>query len=115
MTLSLVMITFDSENPGPLAKWWATQVGGAIEKDHEGWFYTVGVPGVGYKLAFQKVVDPTPGKNRVHLDFIAPELDSEVLRLTSAGATEVLQQNMNGFRWVILADPEGNQFCVSGG
>lgn len=114
MTLTLGMITFDSANPGPLAAWWAEQTGGQIEQENDGWFYMVGVPGAAHKLAFQKVSDPTPGKNRVHLDLTSEDLDAEVARLTAAGAQEYERHNMDGFRWVTLTDPDGNRFCVSG-
>ncbi|TJZ76663.1 VOC family protein [Rhodococcus oryzae] len=114
MTLTLGMITFDSAEPGPLAAWWAERVGGRIEQENDGWFYMVEVPGAAHKLAFQKVPDPTPGKNRVHLDMIAEDLDAEVARLTAAGAQEYERHDMDGFRWVTLTDPDGNRFCVSG-
>ncbi|HWF30859.1 MAG TPA: VOC family protein [Mycobacterium sp.] len=54
-------------------------------------------------------------KNRVHLDFSAQDVDAEVSRLTAAGATEVGRRRFSeNFRWVVLADPEGNVFCVAG-
>ncbi|WP_430330974.1 VOC family protein [Rhodococcus sp. ACT016] len=114
MALTLGMITIDSTDPGALAKWWSEQMGGVIEQENEGWFYIVGIPGWGQKLGFQKVADPTPGKNRQHMDLVSPDLDAEVQRLVAAGAGEVHRENMDGFRWVVLADPQGNQFCVSG-
>lgn len=56
-----------------------------------------------------------PGKNRVHLDFTTKDLDAEVLRLVAAGASEVGRHQVGeSFRWVVLADPEGNAFCVAG-
>ena len=64
-------------------------------------------------LAFQQVADPAPGKNRLHLDLSAPALDAEVARLTAAGATVVGDRGDESFRWVTLADPQGNEFCVS--
>lgn len=64
-------------------------------------------------LAFQQVEDPTPGKNRLHLDLGAPDLDAEVERLTGAGASVVAQREMGDFRWVTMADPDGNEFCVA--
>ncbi|MBC2639873.1 VOC family protein [Rhodococcus sp. NPDC056960] len=114
MALTLGMITFDTLDPGPLAKWWAKQTAGTIEQENDGWFYVVALPGSAQKLAFQKVDDPTPGKNRIHLDLSSDDLDGEVGRLSSDGATEVARHEMGGFRWVTLADPDGNQFCVSG-
>ncbi|MFZ2173515.1 MAG: VOC family protein [Rhodococcus sp. (in: high G+C Gram-positive bacteria)] len=114
MALALVMITVDSTEPGPLAAWWARQTGGVVEQENDGWFYVVAIPGSPQKLAFQKVDDPTPGKNRIHLDLTSDDLDAETGRLGSEGATEVGRHEMGGFRWVTLADPDGNQFCVSG-
>lgn len=114
MALTLGMITIDSADPGPLARWWAELTGGAIEQENDGWFHVVAVPGWGHKLGFQKVDDPTPGKNRLHMDLSAPDLDAEVDRVLAVGGTELYRENMDGFRWVVFADPEGNRFCVSG-
>ncbi|GAA2382949.1 hypothetical protein GCM10009855_23890 [Gordonia cholesterolivorans] len=65
-------------------------------------------------IAFQKVADPTPGKNRIHLDLRADDRTAEVERLIAAGATLVAERSMgDGFAWTTLADPDGNQFCVA--
>jgi predicted enzyme related to lactoylglutathione lyase len=51
----------------------------------------------------------------VHLDFGVGNVDAEVSRLKSAGATEVGGRTISdNFRWVVMADPEGNVFCVAG-
>jgi predicted enzyme related to lactoylglutathione lyase len=114
MTLKVEMVTFDSSDPAKLASWWADQVGGTTQEMIPGEFIAVMRPD-GPRLGFQKVADPTPGKNRVHLDFSAEDVDGEVTRLTEAGASEVdRHQFSENFRWVVLADPEGNAFCVSG-
>lgn len=115
MTLTPAMITFDSADPGPLAQWWADRTGGNIEQENDGWFYTVALPSVPYLLAFQKVDDPTQGKNRIHLDLTTSDLDAEVAGLVGSGASEVDRHTMGDFRWVTLADPDGNVFCVSEG
>ncbi|CAM4199181.1 putative enzyme related to lactoylglutathione lyase [Mycobacterium basiliense] len=114
MTLTVEMITFDCHDPATLASWWADQFGGTTRELLPGEFITV-ARAAGPRLGFQKVPDPTPGKNRVHLDFVAPDVDAEVSRLTAAGATELEQHRFGeNFRWVVLADPEGNVFCVTG-
>lgn len=70
----------------------------------------------GPALGFQKVPDPTPGKNKVHLDFHGPDKEAEVARLVGLGARETGRHNFGAdFDWVVLADPEGNAFCVAGG
>lgn len=69
------------------------------------------------RLGFQRVDAPTAGKNRVHVDFSgAADLDAEVQRLISLGATETSRHEVAAdFRWVVLADPDGNAFCVAAG
>jgi hypothetical protein len=66
-------------------------------------------------LAFQQVEDPTPGKNRIHVDFSTPDMEEEVKRLVGLGASETGRGNFGDFEWVVLADPDGNAFCVAGG
>jgi len=112
MTLTLGMITTDTSDAAALGTWWAEQTGGTVVETNDGWFVTVQLPG-GPMLAFQRVEEPTPGKNRLHLDLGAPDLDAEVQRLTAAGAQVVAERSMGDFRWVTLTDPDGNEFCVA--
>ncbi len=111
MTLS--MVTFDTTDADSLATWWAEQTGGEVVERNDGWFVMVAGGTLPVHLAFQKVDDPTPGKNRIHLDLTADDLDAEVDRLLGAGATLVARRGDESFRWVTLADPQGNQFCVA--
>jgi predicted enzyme related to lactoylglutathione lyase len=113
MTLRLEMITVDCTSPRRLAAWWAEAVSGDV----------VELPGVDFvmvarenwpALGFQRVDAPTPGKNRLHLDLMTDDLDAEVQRLIGLGATETGRHSVDGgFRWVVLADPDGNAFCVA--
>ncbi len=112
MTLAVVNITFDSTDPDRLAEWWARALGGQVNPLAPGFFVTVSLPGGGPGLGFQKVDDPTPGKNRVHLDFGSRDTEAEVRRLVELGATETGRHSMGDFGWVVLADPDGNAFCL---
>ncbi|OBI88446.1 VOC family protein [Mycobacterium asiaticum] len=112
MALKLEMVTFDCSDPVKLSGWWAEQFGGTTHELMPGEFFALAPP-EGPRLGFQKVPDPTPGKNRLHLDYVTADVDGEVSRLKAAGASEVGRHSIGDtFRWVVLADPEGNAFCV---
>jgi hypothetical protein len=76
------------------------------------------------RIFFQQVPEPKSSKNRVHLDLNAggppntppderrARVDAEVQRLVAAGATFVLTHEELNERWIVLQDPEGNEFCV---
>jgi hypothetical protein len=116
MATSIASITFDSTDPEPLAAWWAERFGAEITANMEGFFVIVAGGTLPTQLAFQKVDDPTPGKNKVHLDIHTDEdLDTEVARWTDAGATSLGKRNAGDFSWVTLTDPDGNEFCIAGG
>ena len=115
MALKVESITFDTTNPDKLAEWWARAVDGTINTVAPGFFVIVS-GATGPQLAFQKVDDPTPGKNKVHIDFVAPDMDAEVKRLVELGASETGRHEFGAdFQWVVLADPDGNAFCVTTG
>jgi predicted enzyme related to lactoylglutathione lyase len=115
MTLNVESITFDCVDPDRLADWWAEAVDGTINPVAPGFFVVVSRSGTP-NLAFQKVDDPTPGKNRAHIDFSAADMEAEVKRLVELGASESGRHSFgDDFRWVVLADPDGNAFCVAAG
>ena len=111
--MRIEMVTIDCRDPRALGQWWARQLGGRLGEGFEGDEYLVLSMPDGPRLGFQRVADPTPGKNRLHLDLAAPDRELEVERLLTDGALEVARHEEAGFAWVVLADPEGNQFCVS--
>ena len=113
MSLSLEMITFDCVDPPRLATWWAEAASGEVVLLSSADFVFVARedwPALG----FQRVAAPTPGKNRIHLDMMSSDLESDVERLLGLGATETGRHSVDGgFRRVVLADPDGNAFCVA--
>ncbi len=77
----------------------------------------------GPRLYFQRVPEPKVVKNRVHLDLTIggrhipleerrARVDAEVERLRGAGATQLRPVEEHGEYWVVMADPEGNEFCL---
>lgn len=115
MALNVVMVTVDTRDPDRLAAWWAEAVGSTVAPVMPGEFVTVALPN-GLNLGFQRVEDPTAGKNRVHLDLTDDDADAAVARLMSLGATERERHSFGDeFSWVVLEDPDGNAFCVAAG
>src|ERR1700680_2107697 len=125
MTVRIRTITVDCRDPYLLAGFWS-QVTGYQEDpgntnhpdDPEG--LLVG-PGGSANLLFMRVPEVKQAKNRVHLDLTAGDpspdaRDAEVERVIALGATLVDDHRRpDGKGWVVLADPEGNEFCIERG
>ena len=128
MALRWYTTVIDSTDPVELAEWWATALG--WKKVYEADDEVVLVP----DYATEDLVKSTPwervppglvfvkvpegkgaAKNRLHLD-LAPhtsdDRDAEIARLMEMGATEVDVGQGPDVTWTVLADPQGNEFCV---
>ena len=112
MDLTVEQVTVDCADPQRLAAFWAAALEGTVSADW-GEFVVVSsaVPGLAH-LGFQRADDPTPGKNRLHVDFQTADRTSEVARLQQLGATQDGEAAAPGMAWTRLLDPEGNVFCV---
>ncbi len=107
------MLVLDCLDPPVLAAFWAAALG--YERSSSIDPYVVLVPGgAGPELLLQRVPEPKVVKNRMHLDLRADDLEKEVERLERLGARrlEPAPAEEQGCRWVVMADPEGNEFCV---
>jgi len=111
MTAKIGMVTFDAANASALAAFWAKVLDGKLTDEADGWFATVDSPG-NVSLGFQKVPDPTPGKNKIHLDISEEDYAAGQERLKALGAKWVTEQKMPFGTWTTFADPEGNLFCL---
>ena len=69
----------------------------------------------GPSLAFQKVPETKAGKNRLHLDLHVADLDAAQSRIEELGGSKVDEHTMGTFTWYVMADPEGNEFCIVAG
>jgi len=138
-----VQVVIDAANPGALAEFWAAAMGYEVQAPPPGFdtwpafLAHVGVPedqwdsksavvdpdGAGPRFFFQRVPEPKTVKNRVHVD-LKPGLGhpadertavarAEAERLVGLGARVLEEHAEMGEFWIVLADPEGNEFCVS--
>jgi predicted enzyme related to lactoylglutathione lyase len=98
------------------ARFWAAALGYAAEGGADGASYRSLLPpgGVGAEVLLQRTDDAKHGKNRVHLDLRTRDLDAEVARIAALGATVLTSAPVveYGWAWHVLADPDGNEFCV---
>lgn len=67
----------------------------------------------GVMLAFQKVGDPTPGRRRLHLDLGVDDVDATAARVAELGGRHLEDHAVAGFTWKVMADLEGNEFCLA--
>jgi 2,3-bisphosphoglycerate-dependent phosphoglycerate mutase len=116
---SVVQVTVDCVDPGALARFWAEVLGGEVEFVHDDWSAVVDPTGRAPRIVFQRVVEPARAKAAAHLDVRVGQADvaSELARLTSLGAVvvgRVVLAETSPTPWTrfVLADPEGNQFCL---
>jgi Glyoxalase-like domain len=115
MTSSLSYLTFDAHDAYAQATWWAQVLGGQIGDDDAAGDPEAQVLGPSTPLLFVNVPEAKSVKNRAHLDLIPDDRtrDEEVDRVLALGATFLDDQRQaDGRGWVVLADPEGNEFCI---
>jgi|SRR5581483_9902290 len=107
-------LVLDCIDPAALAPFWVGALGyvnvGAV--DNYVLLMPDGTPGP--KLLLQKVPEGKAGKNRMHLDLDVPDIEAEATRLEALGARRVesAPRSEYGHSWILMVDPEGNEFCV---
>ncbi|GAA1300804.1 VOC family protein [Saccharothrix xinjiangensis] len=105
-------VVVDAADPVAQAVFWSAATGLPVTREHAD--YASLRQEAGPSLEFVRVAEPKRGKNRVHLDVAPPadgDLAAEVARLEACGAVRV-DVGQRSVTWVVLADPEGNEFCV---
>lgn len=111
MGLEWEQVVVDATDPLMLGRWWADALRWVVVNDEPAEFEIrpseARLPG----LLFEQVGEAKGGKNRLHLDFRPDDQEAEVARLLALGARHAdIGQGQQS--WVVLADPEGNEFCV---
>lgn len=105
--------SIDSADPARLAGFWAQAL--AYDVRHElpnGSVIIAEAPGATPALAFLPVPESKGRKNRLHIDLSPDDQRAEAERLIGLGATRVDVGQPDDAPWIVLADPEGNEFCL---
>jgi hypothetical protein len=122
--MEITCVTVDCAQPPAVASFWNEAFGwGGVAAADDGSGAICGPRSGGWYLEFVRVPEEKTAKNRVHLGCTAgalAELDDEIARLCRLGATVAWEEEFPSkiaatYRNVVLRDPEGNEFCLSGG
>jgi hypothetical protein len=100
-------VVVDAADPVSIASWWAERYAATVCHDQDRAFSWIEqAPGMPWAMVFQWVPEPKTVKNRMHWDIWGETED-----LLAAGA-RLLRHHDSEIDWDVLADPEGNEFCV---
>jgi catechol 2,3-dioxygenase-like lactoylglutathione lyase family enzyme len=121
-----IQIAVDCADPNKLAHFWASVLGyDVVRLSEDGARAFLSDPqGMGPRLLLHRVPEPKTTKNRVHLDVYVspwgappaeakPILDAEAKRLRALGATELRAIEKPDDYFIVMSDPEGNEFCIA--
>jgi len=108
-----IELTLDCSDLDAAAAFWGATLRCRVDHVVEGRY--ISLHGAGIVLSLQLVSEPKMVKNRMHLDLLVDDVATEVSRLEALGATRqtAMAREEFGQTWFVLADPEGNEFCVA--
>lgn len=116
MPASVGYLVIDTVDPARLTPFWCglleVQVATTIG---DGTFVVLSRAKGGLIIGFQRVPEAKAGKNRLHLDLVVEDLEKATAEIESLGGRWLEPGNtreLEGFRWRIMADPEGNEFDI---
>jgi len=111
MSVEWEQVVVDAAQPAVLGRWWANALGWVVTFEADDEYEIRSAPNQLPGLVFVPAGDSKVTKNRLHLDFRPDNQTAEVDRLLGLGAHRV-DVGQGDQPWVVLADPEGNEFCV---
>ncbi len=111
MGMRFTEICIDAHDINALSSWWSTVLGWPAEATDDGDVALRAPAGAGPDWLFLAVPDGKVVKNRIHFDFTPDDQQAEVDRVLALGAHPV-DIGQGEQSWVVLADPEGNEFCI---
>jgi predicted enzyme related to lactoylglutathione lyase len=115
MTTRLVSLCIDANDPLQLAPFWAGVLNWEIYDETHDELGLLPTDGTRFNILFEPVPEPKAGKNRIHLDLSSTSIEAQnatVQRAVDLGARHIDVGQGPDATHVVLADPEGNEFCV---
>lgn len=106
-------VTVDSVDPPRLARFWSALLGREEGPSEPGWVYLGARGDVLPRLVFQPVPERKQGKTRIHLDVCVDDISAGIAEVISLGGTFTGERHdYDEGVVVVMADPEGNEFCL---
>lgn len=115
MTCRLFALVFDAHDPLRLARFWAGLLGWKIADDQQDWVTLLPTDDTGFRIRFDPTQDPKREQNQMHFDLTSTSLEDQqqtVARALTLGARHIDVGQTPEDGHIVLADPEGNEFCV---
>jgi predicted enzyme related to lactoylglutathione lyase len=116
MPASVGYLVIDTADPQRLAPFWCALLEVRVaETIGDGQFVVLSRAKDGLTVGFQQVPDVKTGKNRLHLDLIVDDLDIATAEIEALGGRWLepgQTRELEGFRWRLMADPDGNEFDI---
>ncbi len=107
-------VTFDCAHPKVMATYWAQTLGYVEEGTDAEYAAIIDSEGRRPRILFMRVPEPKVVKNRIHLDLHVADMQVQVERLLTLGGKRFrMEEDEDGDVWTVMADPEGNEFCVA--
>jgi hypothetical protein len=123
VTVKLAAVTVDCQDALTVGRFWSAALGRPLDPNPSSDFAAIGMNEHrdvrGWRLGgdptwlFARVPEGKSAKNRLHLDLAAADPEAEVARLVELGAKRVTDMDEWGYRWTVMQDPEGNEFCLA--
>jgi hypothetical protein len=110
MSVSVYAVTFDCADAAGLAGFWSAVLERPVDDGASADVASITLGDQQPHWYFMKVPEGKMVKNRVHADLVTADLGGEVKRIVALGATEQADYHEDGYQWVTLLDPEGNEF-----
>jgi catechol 2,3-dioxygenase-like lactoylglutathione lyase family enzyme len=111
-TATVGTVMLDCSNPDVLVEFWGQVLGIEEKARYPNFVWMSRMSDGGPALAFQVVPEKKSVKNRMHLDLTVEDREAFAEFVLSLGGNRVADHEVEGFHWTVMADPEGNEFCI---
>jgi len=115
MSSQFVALTFDAIDPSVVARFWSGVLGRELIDDPQDGLTLPPSDGAGFRIQFQPSEEQKVGQNRIHFDLTSASMDEQqqtVAKALELGGRHIDIGQTPDDGHVVLADPEGNEFCV---